>query len=62
MLAGYPGVTFRHRMASEFKNQIEWQLPSRVALYRRMIDTIEAPPAKDDKAAQVALRLAGRRS
>jgi hypothetical protein len=34
MLAGYPGVTFRHRMASEFAQQIEWQLPSRVALYR----------------------------
>ena len=35
MLAGYPGVTFRHRMASEFANQIDWQLPSRVALYQR---------------------------
>ncbi|RDZ29628.1 S46 family peptidase [Lysobacter silvisoli] len=47
MLAGYPGVTFRHRMASEFKQQIEWQLPSRVALFDRMIDTIEAAAAKD---------------
>ena len=53
MLAGYPGVTFRHRMASEFKNQIEWQLPSRVALFDGIIDTVDAA-AKGDKAAQVA--------
>lgn len=53
MLAGYPGVTFRHRMASEFANQIEWQLPSRVALYGGLIKTVETA-AKDDKAAQVA--------
>ncbi|MFC5569895.1 S46 family peptidase [Lysobacter yangpyeongensis] len=53
MLAGYPGVTFRHRMASEFANQVEWQLPSRVALYHRMIDTIEGTAAKDE-AARVA--------
>ena len=36
MLAGYPGITYRHRMASEFKNQIEWQLPARVALFDGM--------------------------
>ncbi|MGH8076544.1 MAG: S46 family peptidase [Lysobacter sp.] len=41
MLAGYPGSTFRHRMASEFANQIDWQLPSRVALYDGLIKTIE---------------------
>lgn len=50
MLAGYPGVTFRHRMASEFANQIDWQLPSRVALYQRMIDVIEAGGSKDEAA------------
>ncbi|WP_064746166.1 S46 family peptidase [Lysobacter antibioticus] len=59
MLAGYPGVTFRHRMASEFVQQIEWQLPSRVDLYAGMIKTIEAaagndPEAKVRYAAQVA--------
>ncbi len=53
MLAGYPGITYRHRMASEFKNQIEWQLPSRVALFDGLIDTIDAA-AKGDKTAQVA--------
>lgn len=50
MLAGYPGVTFRHRMASEFANQIDWQLPSRVALYQGMIETIESASAKDEAA------------
>ena len=53
MLAGYPGITYRHRMASEFANQVDWQLPSRVALYQRMIDTIEGTAAKDE-AARVA--------
>ncbi len=53
MLAGYPGVTFRHRMASEFANQIEWQLPSRVAVYQKMIDVVEGTAAKDE-AARVA--------
>jgi hypothetical protein len=50
MLAGYPGVTFRHRMAAEFANQIDWQLPARVALYQRMIDVIEAGGSKDEAA------------
>jgi hypothetical protein len=50
MLAGYPGITFRHRMASEFKQQVEWQLPSRVALYQRMIDVVEGTAAKDEAA------------
>ena len=50
MLAGYPGTTYRHRMASEFANQIEWQLPSRVALFDGMIKTIEAASANDEDA------------
>ena len=50
MLAGYPGVTFRHRMASEFKQQIEWQLPSRVALFDRLIGVIERASAQDPAA------------
>ena len=52
MLAGYPAVTFRHRMASEFANQIDWQLPSRVALYDGLVRTIEAA-AGDDASAKV---------
>ncbi|MBA2239081.1 MAG: S46 family peptidase [Lysobacter sp.] len=47
MLAGYPGITFRHRMASEFANQIQWQLPSRVELVGGLIDTVETATAGD---------------
>ena len=47
MLAGYPGTTYRHRMAMEFANQVEWQLPSRVALFQGIADTIEAAAGKD---------------
>jgi len=47
MLAGYPGTTFRHRMAAEFANQIDWQLPSRIALFDGIIKTIEAATASD---------------
>ncbi len=45
MLAGYPGTTFRHRMASEFASQVDWQLPSRVALYDGLVRTIETAAA-----------------
>ena len=59
MLAGYPGTTFRHRMASEFADQIVWQLPSRVDLLGGLIKTIESatatkPDAKVLYASQVA--------
>lgn len=60
MLAGYPGVTFRHRMASEFGQQIEWQLPSRVALFGGMIRTVEAAAAGDAQAkVRYAAQVAG---
>ena len=52
MLTGYPGVTYRHRMVSEFANQIDWQLPSRVALFDGMIKTIETT-AVDDASTRV---------
>ena len=47
MLAGYPGITFRHRMASEFANQVEWQLPSRVELFASLIASIDRATAGD---------------
>ncbi len=53
MVAGYPGRTYRHRMAMEFAHQVESGLPSRIDLYRSMIDAIETASA-DDEAAQVA--------
>ncbi|MDE2408448.1 MAG: S46 family peptidase [Xanthomonadaceae bacterium] len=45
MIAGYPGVTFRHRTASEFENQIGWLLPNRVALLEGLIQTIDKATA-----------------
>ena len=47
MLAGYPGTTYRHRTASEFAEQIQWQLPSRVALFDGLLKTIAASTAGD---------------
>ncbi len=60
MLAGYPGVTFRHRMASEFKDQVEWQLPSRVAMIGGLIETIEKAVGDDaERKVLYAASLAG---
>jgi len=47
MLAGYPGITYRHRTAAEFASQIDSVLPRRVALFQQMIDTIEAATKGD---------------
>ena len=41
MLAGYPGTTYRHRMAMEFADQVESGLPSRIDLYAALIRIIE---------------------
>ncbi len=50
MLAGYPGITYRHRTAAEFAGQIDTVLPRRVSVFQQMIDTIEAATAKDAQA------------
>ncbi|GAB3066958.1 S46 family peptidase [Stenotrophomonas tumulicola] len=50
MLAGYPGITYRHRTAAEFASQIDSVLPRRVELFQQMIDTIEAATANDAQA------------
>lgn len=50
MLAGYPGITYRHRTAGEFASQIDSVLPRRVALFQQMIDTIEAATQGDAQA------------
>lgn len=60
MLAGYPGITYRHRMASEFRQQIQWQLPWRVAFVGGVIDAIEAATRGDSgKQVLYASTLAG---
>ena len=60
MLAGYPGITFRNRMADEFANQIEWQLPSRVDLYQGLLkDVASAAPAGSDAQVKYASQVQG---
>nr|WP_202935592.1 S46 family peptidase [Pseudoxanthomonas kaohsiungensis] len=41
MLAGYPGITYRHRTAAEFAEQVEWTLPARVDVFDALIGVIE---------------------
>src|SRR3546814_6455537 len=60
MLAGYPGRTYRHRMAMEFAEQVQDSLPSRVDIYGALVDTIEKA-VEGDAEAQVlyAAQMAG---
>ncbi|MDQ2702321.1 MAG: S46 family peptidase [Pseudomonadota bacterium] len=60
MLAGYPGRTYRHRMAMEFAEQVQDTLPSRVDIYGALVDTIEQA-VEGDAEAQVlyAAQMAG---
>lgn len=52
MLAGYPGITYRHRTAAEFADQVEWRLPTSVAVLKALQDVIEAK-GKGDKEAGI---------
>jgi hypothetical protein len=49
MVAGYPGVTFRHRTAVEFAHQFGWQLPSRVEHTQGLISAIESGIGSDEE-------------
>lgn len=50
MLAGYPGTTYRHRTAAEFADQVQWRLPTQVAVLKAMQDVIEAQGKADKEA------------
>ncbi|MBB5943393.1 S46 family peptidase [Xanthomonas sp. 3307] len=50
MLAGYPGITYRHRTAAEFAEQVEATLPQRVAVLDQLIEVIEASGKADVEA------------
>ncbi|MDR6936282.1 S46 family peptidase [Luteibacter sp. 3190] len=50
MLAGYPGITYRHRTAAEFADQIEWRLPTYVAAMKALQDVIETQGRTDKEA------------
>jgi len=49
MVAGYPGVTFRLRTASEFATQVDWLLPQRVEMLDGLIRTIDAATAGSEE-------------
>jgi hypothetical protein len=51
MLAGYPGITYRHRTAAEFADQVEWRLPTSVAVLKGLQDVIEEQGKADKDAA-----------
>ncbi|WP_028920162.1 S46 family peptidase [Pseudoxanthomonas suwonensis] len=51
MLAGYPGVTFRHRTAAEFAEQVEWTLPARVEVMDALLAAIDASTRGNAEAA-----------
>ena len=50
MLAGYPGITYRHRMAEEFADQIQWRLPTSVAVLKQLQDVIESEAGRNHDA------------
>ena len=60
MLAGYPGITYRHRTAAEFAGQIDTVLPRRVSVFQQMIDTIEAASARTRRPAPATRRSCSR--
>jgi hypothetical protein len=41
MLAGYPGITYRHRTAAEFASQVQWRLPTTVQVMQQLQHIIE---------------------
>ncbi len=55
MLGGYPGITYRHRTAAEFADQVEWRLPTAVATMKALQDVIEDAGKAD---AQAKIRYA----
>ena len=59
MLAGYPGITYRHRLASEFAERIGWGLAANVDQLDALIAIIEREGAADkDAAVKYASQLA----
>ena len=50
MLAGYPGITYRHRTASEFADQVQWRLPSTVDVLHQLQEVIEEAGHDDRQA------------
>ncbi|WP_267220444.1 S46 family peptidase [Dyella silvae] len=51
MLAGYPGITYRHRTAAEFADQVQWRLPTTVQVMQQLQAVIEDTGREDRQAA-----------
>lgn len=51
MLAGYPGITYRHRTAAEFADQVLWRLPTSVQVMQQLQEVIEDAGREDRQAA-----------
>jgi hypothetical protein len=51
MLAGYPGITYRHRTAAEFADQVQWRLPTSVQVMQQLQEVIEEAGREDHQAA-----------
>ena len=51
MLAGYPGITYRHRSAAEFADQVQWRLPKSVEVMKQLQGVIEDAGRADKQAA-----------
>lgn len=59
LLAGYPGITYRHRLASEFAERIDWGLGANVEALDALIAAIQRVGAADaDAAVRYASQLA----
>ena len=51
MVAGYPGRTYRHRLAQEVDDRFNWYYPTRRALYQEWLDILAAETAGNEEAA-----------
>ncbi|UXI67237.1 S46 family peptidase [Tahibacter amnicola] len=51
MLAGYPGITYRHRLSYEVTERVDWGLPTSVELLTGLIRVIETRSAGNAEAA-----------
>ncbi len=50
LVAGFPGSTDRHRLATEVEHVIAWYYPVRTRLYREWLDVIDAITTGDEAA------------
>jgi hypothetical protein len=51
LVAGYPGRTYRHRLAQEVDNQFHWFYPTREKLYREWLDILAEATEGNEEAA-----------